>query len=229
MKTAVILFMLVFLSSLASAEVYRWEDANGVNFSDNPSSMPEKNREKPVAETELQPETSVTHLRVGKNQQALLAANQEKQVADHQANQEKQVTDHQANQEKQVTDLRANQEQKSADHQASLEQQRQAAETKQQQQIDDRNFDSTMKSLAKFVVIWIVLGLALFVVWIVTIVDIVRSDFNTPSNKAVWLLLVIFLPLLGMLFYMIPGLNRRLNSKRFKSSVLRSVSPSSPS
>lgn len=170
--------MLVFLVSAASAEIYSWEDADGVHFTDSPPSVPEKYREKPVSESNVQAEFKDPHVKGGMSQQNTLVANQEKRAADHQA---------------------------------SLEQHKQSAEAAKKKQISARKFENTLQSLVKFIVIWIILGFSLFVVWMVTIVDIVRSDFITPSSKTVWMLLVLFLPLLGMLFYMFMGSNQKSN------------------
>jgi cation transport ATPase len=172
LKTVIILYMLILLTSVASAEIYRWEDANGINFTDDSSSVPEKYLEKPFAETNAQSESINPHLRVAITQQNRPVANQENQAAVHQAN---------------------------------LEHHRRAAEAKKQQQINTRDFQTTLQSLAKFIVIWIILGFCLFTIWIVTIVDIARSEFTTPSNKTFWMLLVLLVPLLGMLPYMILG------------------------
>jgi len=190
LKTFVILYILVLLSSAASAEIYRWEDANGVNFTDDSSAIPEKYREKPPAEpsaeTGVQPVNSNPQPRIGEmyqqNRQAVSRANQ------------------------------------AAAHQASLERHRRAVEAKKQQQINRRDFETTLQSLAKFVVIWVMLGGCLFVIWVATLVDIVRSRFTTPSGKAVWLLLVLFLPLLGMVPYLILGANRKCNPVNSRES-----------
>lgn len=49
---AVILFMLVtFAATAAYGEVYKWEDENGMHFTDNPFSIPKKYREKVLGET----------------------------------------------------------------------------------------------------------------------------------------------------------------------------------
>ena len=176
MKTAIILYMLILLSSVASAEIYRWEDANGINFTDDSSSVPEKYREKPFAEINAQSEGINPVVRVAITRQNRPAANQENQAAVHQAN---------------------------------LEQHRRAAELKKQQQINTEEFQTTLQSLAKFIFIWIMLGFCLFIIWIVTIVDIVRSEFITPSNKTVWMLLVLLLPLLGMVPYLMLGSDQK--------------------
>jgi len=179
LKTVVILYMLVLLSSSASAEVYRWEDANGIHFTDDSSTLPERYLEKDVAQVNLQSGTLDRRANSAIARQYALAANQEKQAALHQDN---------------------------------LEQRRRTAEVKRQLLINSRDFDSTLQSLAKFIVIWVILGMLLFVVWAGTIVDIVRSEFATTAQKTVWMLLVLFLPLLGMLFYLILGLKQKCTS-----------------
>jgi len=176
LKTAIILFLSVLLASVASAEVYRWEDADGMHFTDNYSSVPEKYREKDIAETDAPSGHTTPHVGVGINRQYRPVANQENKAAVHQAN---------------------------------LEQHRRAAQAKKQQQIDTSNFQNTLQSLVKFIVIWIMLGISLFVIWICTIVDIARSEFITPSTKTVWMLLVLLLPLLGMVPYMILGSHQK--------------------
>jgi len=194
MKTVIILYLLVFLASAASADIYTWEDANGTNFTDDPSSIPQRYREQPpVASTLL---SGTLHDRVGMSPQDRLAAAQETRAAERQANQ--------------------------AGH-------RRAVEVKRQQQKDTQNFQNTLQSLARFVVIWLLLGSFLFVVWVITLVDILRSEFQTPSGKAVWMLLVLFLPLLGMLIYMILGSHQKKSSRDYRErrsfGVACSVTP----
>jgi hypothetical protein len=168
--------MLVLCASVASAEVYSWEDANGMNFTDNASSVPGKYRDKAFAETSAGHGDSSPHVRAGIYRQYRPVADQV-----HQA----------------------------AVRQASREQLRRAAEAKKQQLINTGNLENTLQSLVTYIVIGIILGLSLFVIWVATIVDIVRSEFITPSCKTVWMLLVLFLPLLGMVPYMILGSNQK--------------------
>jgi hypothetical protein len=170
------LYTLVLLASAASAEVYRWEDANGLHFTDDVSSMPERHREKSFALVNPQSRHTDSNSRGGLYPQNRLVAEQEARTAALQAN---------------------------------LDQRRRAAEAKKQRQLNSRDLDSTLQSLVKVVVIWLLLAVCLLVVWIATLVDIVRSTFTTPSGKAVWMLAVLFLPLFGMVFYLILGANRK--------------------
>lgn len=167
---------MLIISSLASAEVYRWEDANGINFTDNSSSVPEKYREKLAAETRVQSGNTDPQARVGMYRQVNPAAAQQ---------------------------------QRAAARQADPAQHRRTAQAREQQQITTRDRENTLQSLAKFIVVWILLGSCLFVVWIAAIVDIVRSEFVTPLSKTAWMLLVLCFPLLGMVPYMILGSNQK--------------------
>lgn len=47
-----------------------------------------------------------------------------------------------------------------------------------------------------------------------TVVDILKSEF-TGNNKIIWVLLVIFAPLLGIIAYHFIGKNQKINSTSF--------------
>jgi uncharacterized membrane protein len=49
------------------------------------------------------------------------------------------------------------------------------------------------------------IGLLIVGLWIWAIIDIVKSEFKDTIMKIVWLVLVIFLPLLGFFLYVIFG------------------------
>jgi len=163
----IFLYMLVIFTADASAEVFRWEDANGIHLTDDASALPETYRAKVVAESREQHGSDAAD-----RQNTFFAADQNRQAAVLQAN---------------------------------LEQHKRTAEVKKQLLIDSREFESTLQSLARFIVIWIILGLSLLAVWAGTLVDIARSEFASTAQKADWMLLVLLLPLLGMLFYLIIG------------------------
>lgn len=50
----------------------------------------------------------------------------------------------------------------------------------------------------------IVISIAIFVLWISTLIDILKSEFIN-NNKVIWLLMVIFLPGLGVILYYLIG------------------------
>jgi hypothetical protein len=45
------------------------------------------------------------------------------------------------------------------------------------------------------------LFILLFLSWIFAIIDVVTSDFKEPSNKTMWIVLLIFAPPLGYILY----------------------------
>jgi len=56
--------------------------------------------------------------------------------------------------------------------------------------------------LAWFVILLIILiGLALWVFWIWMIVDCVKRDFKNDGDKIVWILVLVFLGMLGSIIY----------------------------
>ena len=58
---------------------------------------------------------------------------------------------------------------------------------------------------------WLV-GVAAFVFWLWVLIDILRSEF-TGSNKIVWLLAVILLPLLGAVLYWFIGREQKVRDE----------------
>ena len=54
-----------------------------------------------------------------------------------------------------------------------------------------------------------ILALGCLAVWIWALIDILRNEF-TGTNKLIWLLLVIFLPLLGVICYFFIGMKQKL-------------------
>ena len=53
--------------------------------------------------------------------------------------------------------------------------------------------------------------IASIVLWISALIDILKSDFSGGSDKIVWLLVVVFLPLLGAILYFTIGKNQKVN------------------
>ncbi|MFA7070215.1 MAG: PLDc N-terminal domain-containing protein [Sulfurimonas sp.] len=49
----------------------------------------------------------------------------------------------------------------------------------------------------------IALGLTIY--WVITLIDVAKSEFKEDSNKIVWLLVVLFLGPLGSVIYTIVG------------------------
>jgi hypothetical protein len=54
-----------------------------------------------------------------------------------------------------------------------------------------------------------ILAIGCLVVWIWALIDILKNEF-TGLNKIIWLLLVIFLPLVGVICYYFIGMKQKL-------------------
>jgi hypothetical protein len=62
--------------------------------------------------------------------------------------------------------------------------------------------------VAAFFVFWLVF-VAVFVFWLWALIDILKSEF-TGSNKIVWLLMVVFVPLIGAILYYFIGREQKI-------------------
>ncbi|MBJ2173141.1 PLDc_N domain-containing protein [Aureibaculum sp. A20] len=58
-------------------------------------------------------------------------------------------------------------------------------------------------------VFWQLFVLISFAFWFFAIFDILKSSFK-KNDKIVWILVVLFLPILGTIFYFIVGRNQKL-------------------
>lgn len=172
MKKIILLMLAMFVSTVAYGEVYKWQDENGMHFTDNPLSIPKKYRDKVFADTpqNSQIQHSTQPIPLNNNFQA---AENRKPLAGNTIGFPQYPV----------------RPKKSFQKNASLE--------------------DALNQLERFITIVILMGACLLLVWILTIVDIIRSEFTDPSNKIVWFLLVLFLPLLGMILYCFIGTGQK--------------------
>lgn len=56
----------------------------------------------------------------------------------------------------------------------------------------------------------LVFGLAFLIFWIKAIIEIANSQFTDGTSKIVWLLIVIFLGVIGLLLYYLIGRKNRV-------------------
>ena len=49
--------------------------------------------------------------------------------------------------------------------------------------------------------------------WIIAFIDILRSDFQ-GNNKLIWLIVIIFVPIIGPIAYFFIGRKQKINAKR---------------
>lgn len=61
------------------------------------------------------------------------------------------------------------------------------------------------------IILFTVLSLLLIVLWAAALWDVVRSQFVNANDKLVWVLVVLFAPVLGMLFYFLAGRKNKIN------------------
>lgn len=55
----------------------------------------------------------------------------------------------------------------------------------------------------------LILGLLIFLLptllWLIALIDILKSNFKDSTSKIIWVLIVIFLPIIGSILYFIIG------------------------
>ena len=64
-----------------------------------------------------------------------------------------------------------------------------------------------------FLIFWSVLSLAGIILWIIALVDILRSEFSGHNDKLIWVIVVILAPFLGAILYYIIGRRNKINYK----------------
>jgi len=74
------------------------------------------------------------------------------------------------------------------------------------------DFEPMSKSFAAA----ILLPAALSIIWILVVTDIIRNEFECYPNKTQWLLLLIVLPPIGILLYLIIGLEHKKRRFTFR-------------
>lgn len=57
----------------------------------------------------------------------------------------------------------------------------------------------------------ILIAIVLPLIYVFTLIDIIRSQFESDMTKLIWVLVVIFMPLLGTLLYLAIGRGQRVN------------------
>lgn len=46
-----------------------------------------------------------------------------------------------------------------------------------------------------------VVGLIFLIIWIIALADALRSDFKTPNEKLIWVLVIVFAGIIGAILY----------------------------
>lgn len=68
---------------------------------------------------------------------------------------------------------------------------------------------------ARFMTVIVIFAIVLFLVWLVTIIDIVKSDFKKDADKIVWFLFVMIIPPIGALLYLLIGRFQKTEASSF--------------
>jgi hypothetical protein len=56
-----------------------------------------------------------------------------------------------------------------------------------------------------FLLVFLILSIAYFILWIYRLIDAIRSDFKDPNMKLIWIIVLLFAQGLGPLAYLIMG------------------------
>jgi hypothetical protein len=72
---------------------------------------------------------------------------------------------------------------------------------------------SVIESLSRHIVSITLLAIGLFLLWLATVIDIVKNDFKRDADKIVWFLFVMMLPPLGVLLYFFIGRFQKTNAE----------------
>lgn len=54
-------------------------------------------------------------------------------------------------------------------------------------------------------VVFGILGIVSFIIWIWALIDVIRRQFTNPSDKTLWIIIVVILGVLGAIVYLIAG------------------------
>ena len=70
--------------------------------------------------------------------------------------------------------------------------------------------EKALTPLVQFISILIFLGLIHLLLFILTLINIMKSEFKNNTNKILWVILVLFLPLIGVILYFFIGRLQRV-------------------
>lgn len=65
-----------------------------------------------------------------------------------------------------------------------------------------------------------ILGLLTFLMWTFALIDSLRSEFEGPNQRLVWVIVIVFVPFLGPLLYFAIGKKGR-RKRKFESDFHR--------
>jgi hypothetical protein len=74
------------------------------------------------------------------------------------------------------------------------------------------DLSQVIEIFSRYEVLFIVLGFVFFCVWLITIIDIVGSDFKINADKIIWFFFTILIPPVGILLYCFIGRKQKTDS-----------------
>jgi len=75
-----------------------------------------------------------------------------------------------------------------------------------------QNPSQVIEIFSRYAVLFITLGFVFFCVWLITIIDIVGSDFKTSADKIIWFFFTILLPPAEIVLYCFIGRAQKIDS-----------------
>jgi ABC-type arginine transport system permease subunit len=72
--------------------------------------------------------------------------------------------------------------------------------------------DRAIGALLVLGLVWFAVILFFFIAWVWAIVDILKNEF-TGYNKLIWILVLIFVPPIGVLLYLFIGKNQKITKE----------------
>jgi hypothetical protein len=178
-------FLCLLPFSIGHAETYKWQDENGMHFTDNASSIPLKYREKVLEEARQNSLDQHSSTATPFSRSNGISPQGVRPEYSYQPSFERKPFPQESIHPPQFPAHRP----KRVHAPGSIEE--------------------AFLPLAKFMTAIIAISIAIGVVWVITLVDILRSEFTDSSNKIVWFFLVLFLPVLGIFLYGIIGLDQK--------------------
>jgi hypothetical protein len=67
-----------------------------------------------------------------------------------------------------------------------------------------------LQVLSAGLIVWTIVILVSFIVLVIYLVDLLKGNFKDDSEKLTWLILIIFIPLVGSLLYLTIGRKQKV-------------------
>jgi hypothetical protein len=64
-------------------------------------------------------------------------------------------------------------------------------------------------------IIWALFSFCCLLLWVFALIDILRNEFKGQNEKLIWVLIIIFVPLLGAILYFVIGRKNRIKLNRY--------------